>query len=215
MQIQWLGQSCFKIQTKTKEQEVTVVTDPFADSIGLKMPKFQADMVTISHDHDDHNNIEAIRGEPFVVTNPGEYETKGVFVYGLPAWHDEENGKKRGAVTMYKINSEDINILHLSDLGHSLSDEQIEKIGEVDILLIPVGGEVTLSNQKITEMISEIEPRIVIPMHYQLPGLKMKLNDVNSFIRSSGLPSETIDKLKISKKDLIGEGTKIIILNQA
>ncbi len=215
MQIQWLGQSYFKIQTKNNGDEVIIATDPYGADIGLKPPKIQADIVTISHQHHNHNNLDAIKGEPFVIDGPGEYETKGVFIYGIPAWHDNKEGKERGGTIIYRIIAENMNILHLGDLGDLLTDEQIEKINEVDILLIPVGGIYTIDGKKANEIISQLEPRIVIPMHYNIPGLKTKqeLDGVEKFIKESGLPVEKMDKLKIAKKDLPQEETKIILLS--
>jgi L-ascorbate metabolism protein UlaG (beta-lactamase superfamily) len=216
MQIQWLGQSYFKIQSKHNGEDVVIATDPFDASYGLKVSKFQADILTISHDHKDHNNVDAIKGEPFVISNPGEYDTHGVFVYGIGAYHDNNNGKDHGQVTMFKFNIENVNIAHLSDLGHELTDEQLEKLGNVDILMIPVGGEFTINAKMASKIVSTIEPRIVIPMHYNLPGLKFKsgekLDGVDKFLKETGLPSEEMDKLKISKKDLPQDETKVIIL---
>ena len=213
MQIQWLGQSCFKIQAKNNGQEITIVTDPYGDDIGLKPLKLPADIVTVSHNHHDHNNLDAIKGDSFIVHMPGEYETRGVFIYGIPAFHDNKEGQEKGNITMFKINTEDLTLAHLSDLGHELNDEQLDKLGNVDILLIPVGGNYTIDAKKAVEIVSTIEPRIVIPMHYQIPGLKSKLDSVEAFVKESGLPSEKMDKLKISKKDLLQEETKIVILN--
>lgn len=217
MQIQWLGQSYFKIQSKNQGDDVVIATDPFDASYGLKVPKFQADILTVSHDHKDHNNVSAIKGEPFVINKPGEYETKGVFVRGIPAWHDTNEGKDRGAITIFKISSENINIAHLSDLGQELTDDQLDKLGNIDILLLPVGGVFTIDAKKANEIASVIEPRIIIPMHYNLPGLKFssgeKLDGVDKFLKESGLPNERMDKLKISKKDLPQDETKIIVLN--
>ena len=218
MQIQWFGQSYFKIQTKNNGDEVIIATDPYEKSwVGLNPPKTQADIITISHDHGDHNNIGAIKGEPFIITTPGEYETKGAFIYGIPAWHDDKDGQERGNNVMYRINSENINIIHLGDLGQKLTDDQIDRLGDVDILLIPIGGASTIDAKIANEIISELEPRIVIPMHYQIPGLKLKgdkkLDSIDKFLKESGLVPEKTDKLKISKKDLPAEETKLIILN--
>ena len=213
MQIQWLGQSHFKIQTKNNGQEVIIAMDPYDESIGLKPSKYQADIVTVSHGHSDHNNIESIKGEPFVITEPGEYETKGVFIYGIPGFHDDKQGKEKGNIVIYKIHSEDMNIVHLSDLGCELTDEQLEKIGDVDVLFAPVGGGPTIDAKKANDIVSAIEPRIVIPMHYNLPGLKIKLNSVEDFAKVSGLPLEKTDKLKINKKDLPQNETKIVQLS--
>lgn len=214
MQIQWFGQSFFKIQTKNNGQEIIVATDPYDQSCGLKPPAFSADILTISHDHDDHNNIGAIKGEPFLINTPGEYETKGVFIYGLPAWHDGKNGAERGNTIIYKISAEDISVVHLGDLGQELTNEQIENLGNVDVLLIPVGGQVTIDAKKAAEIVSQLEPKIVIPMHYRLDGLKFKFDAVENFIKEVGLAPEKIDKLKIVKKDLPMEETKLIILSR-
>ena len=175
------------------------------------MPRFQADIVTASHDHSDHNNIEAIRGEPFVITAPGEYETKDVMIYGIPSFHDNKQGKERGLNTIFKIISENINLVHLGDLGEDLSDETLDKLGDVDILLMPVGGHYTIDAKKAAEIVLKIEPRIVVPMHYKTAG-ETKLASVNDFLKSCGLKSETSDKLKVAKKDLQGEETKVIVL---
>lgn len=216
MQIQWLGQSCFKIQSKNSGEEITIITDPYDGSdIGLKPLKLTADITTISHNHNDHNYTDAIKGDSFIVSTPGEYETKGVFIYGFPAYHDNKEGKERGNITIFKINTENISLVHLSDLGHDLSDELLDKIGNVDILLLPIGGTYTVDAKKASAIVSAIEPRIVIPMHYQIPGLKLenKLGSVEDFLKESGLPSEKMDKFKIAKKDLPIDETKVIILN--
>lgn len=208
MIIQWLGQSCFKISTKSNQGECLVATDPFNDDGGLKMPKFQADIITVSQNTDAHNNIEAIRGEPFIIANPGEYETKGVFVYGLANINDQEKIK----TTLFKIISEDVTIAHLSGLTQILTDEQLDQLGNIDILLLPIGEKNKLDNKKINEIISQIEPRLVIPMHYRLAGQKSDLEGTESFLKNCGLKSETMEKLKIAKKDLLGEDTRVIIL---
>lgn len=213
MQIQWFGQSYFKIQTKSNNNaDLTIALDPYQDEIGLKAPKFQADIVTISHDHYDHNNLDAIKGEPFVINKPGEYEVKGAFIYGIPSWHDDQKGKKSGSNLICRFNVEGINLAHLGDLGSELNDEQLEKLGNIDILLIPVGGGPTIDAKIANKIISEIEPRIIIPMHYQIPGLKVKLNGVEEFLKISGLPQEKTDKFKIIQKNLPPEGAKIILL---
>jgi L-ascorbate metabolism protein UlaG (beta-lactamase superfamily) len=215
MTITWLGHACFKIQDKN----VTIITDPYDPSIGLKLPRLAADIVTVSHDHYDHNNIGAIRGvngEPFVIKNPGEYELKGVFIYGLPSWHDKSEGKERGTNTIYRIEMEDISLVHLGDLGHILNEDQIKILEGVDILCIPVGGVYTINAKEAAEVISQIEPRIVIPMHYKIPGLKINIDPIDKFAREMGVSvKEKLPKLKVSQKDLPQEETKIIILECA
>jgi len=219
MIIQWFGRSCFKIQTKNANEETTIIIDPFEDKTrGLKMPRVQADMLLMTHDHPDHNNAEAVKGEPFVIVNPGEYEYRGVFVYGLPAFHDDKQGKERGLTNIYKIITEETSMVHLGDLGQPLSDEQIERLGAVDILMIPVGGKYTIDSAKANEVISQLEPRYVIPMHYKSAAEKATQDEVadtlDKFLKESGLSNETMDKFKIARKDLISQTeTKIIALN--
>lgn len=210
MTITWLGHSCFKIQDK----EVTIVTDPFDASIGLKVPRSEADIVTISHDHHDHNNLEAIKGSPFVIKGSGEYEVKNVFVYGIPSFHDKSEGKERGANTIYLINAENIKVAHLGDLGQtSLNDEQLERLDGVDILLVPIGGVYTIGAKEAVDIINQIEPRIVIPMHYKVPGLKINLDGLDKFCKEIGIcKKEAIDKLKITKKDLPTEEMEVIAM---
>jgi len=210
MQLIWLGQSCFKIMGK----ETTIITDPYEDSIGLKLPsRLNADIVTISHDHHDHNNVGAISGSPLVINTPGEYETRGIFIQGIPSVHDEKNGSERGTNTIFLFSFEDMKLAHLGDQGTLLSDEQLEKLEGVDILLVPVGGVFTIDGKKAAEVVNQIEPRLVIPMHYAVPGLKIKLNPINKFCDEMGVKTNGAEeKLKISKKDLPVEETKVIIL---
>ncbi|OIP81367.1 MAG: hypothetical protein AUK20_00480 [Parcubacteria group bacterium CG2_30_45_37] len=212
MYITWLGQSCFKLQDKIGSDGVTLVTDPYSDDIGLKMPRFEADIVTVSHSHHDHNNIGALRGNPFIIDTAGEYETKGVFVEGVEAWHDAAEGKERGKNIIYRIEMEDISITHLGDLGHILDTKQLEKLEGTNILLIPVGGKYTINAAKAVEVISQIEPRIVIPMHYKVPGLKIDLDGVEKFIKELGLKPRQEEKLKILKKDLPQEDMELVVL---
>ena len=211
MQIQWLGQSFFRLTAKNNGAEVDIAIDPFSESCGLKPAKFNADILAITRNHEDNNNADAIKGEPFTIIGPGEYETKGIFIYGIPAWR-EGDGAKGENTTLYRVSAEGMSIVHLGNLNHELSTEQLEKLGDVDILLIPVGGENALDSKKAAELVSEIEPRIVIPMYYQLPGLKTKLKTVEEFLKASGLPHEKMDKFKIAKKDLPIEDTKVIVL---
>jgi len=213
MYITWLGQSCFKLQDKIGPDGVTLVVDPYNDDTGLKMPRFEADIVAITHDHHDHNNADALRGNPFVINTAGEYEIKGVFIEGVESWHDSTDGKERGKNIIYRIEMEDISITHLGDLGHILETKQLEKLEGTDILIIPVGGKYTINASKAVEIISQIEPRIVIPMHYKIPGLKADIEGVDKFIKELGLKPRQEEKLKISKKDLPVEDMELVILS--
>ena len=214
MYITWLGQSAFKLQDKLGTDGLTVTTDPFdSDFTGLKMPSFEADIVTISHDHKDHNNVKAIRKEPFVINTAGEYEYKGVYIEGVDSYHDEDKGETRGGNVIYRIDFEDLVITHLGDLGTVLTDKQVEILEGTDILLIPVGGGYTLDAKKAVEVINQLEPRIIIPMHYQVEGLKFELDNVEKFIKELGLTPEYEEKLKMTKKDLPVEDAKLVILS--
>lgn len=213
MIITWQGHSCFKIQDKIGTEGVTLVTDPFNKETGLKVPNFEADIVTVSHDHKDHNNTDALRGNPFVVSCAGEYDFKNVLIEGIDSYHDEAKGKERGSNIMYRIEIDDISVAHLGDLGTILDNSQLEKLVGTDVLLIPVGGKFTLDAKKAVEVISQIEPRIIIPMHYKTDGLKYDLDSIDKFIKEIGLTPVYEEKLKISKKDLPQEDMELVILS--
>lgn len=215
MKIIWHGHSCFQIiAQKEKDIKVSIIIDPFSKEIGLKLPKLEADVLLISHDHSDHNNQKAVSGNPFVIAGPGEYDIKGVFVQGITAFHDNLGGKERGQTTIYNIKAEDISICHLGDLGQKeLTSDQVEQINNVDILIIPVGGKYTISAKDALKIMSQIEPKITIPMHYSLPKLKIKLDGLEEFLKTLGIKSvEPLNSLLIKKKDLSEEEAKIIVL---
>ena len=216
MQIIWKGQSCFQIlSSQAKNHQVRIVIDPFDESTGLRLPKMEADLVLVTHEHKDHNNVKAIEGNPFLISGPGEYEIKDVFVQGIPSFHDTASGKERGTNTIYTIEAEDMRICHLGDLGQKeLTSDQIEKIGEIDILMIPVGGVYTISTKEAVKIMSQIEPSITLPMHYQLPKLKIKLDGIDKFLKTMGIKNiQPQPKLTIKKKDIQPEEAKIIILD--
>ncbi|MBU3942639.1 MBL fold metallo-hydrolase, partial [Patescibacteria group bacterium] len=215
MIINWKGQSCFQISTTPiKNGTVSLVIDPFDEGLGLKVPKLQADILMISHDHKDHSNTKAVSGEYLLIDGPGEYDVKTIFIQGIDSFHDNVEGKEKGVNTIYVIESEDIRVCHLGDLGQKeLTTEQLEKIGDVDILIIPIGGTYTLDSDEAVKIMSQIEPKIIIPMHYHIPGLKLKIDGVDSFLKSLGIKKiETLPKLTIKKKDISTEEVKIIQL---
>ena len=210
MVITWYGQSCFKIQSG----ETVVFTDPFDKEIGLTPPRGQANVVTISHQHRDHNNDETINGGALVIKGPGEYEMKGVEIKGVLSFHDDKEGKERGTNTIYVIEVEGIKICHLGDLGQAkLTAEQIEQIDGVDILMIPVGGTFTIDGETAVEIINQIEPRLVIPMHYKISGLNYKLDGVDVFLKEMGVAKkDAVDRLTLKKKDLPEEETQVVVM---
>lgn len=214
MIITYLGHSCFKIQDKAGSEGVTVVTDPFDKNVGLKVPNFEADIVTVSHKHNDHSNINALRGNPFVIDSAGEYEAKGVAINGIESYHDAKDGVERGKNIIYRIDIDNVSVAHLGDLGHELDAKQLERLEGTDVLLIPVGGKYTIDAKKAIEVIKQIEPRIVIPMHYKVKGSKINdIDEVDKFIKESGMAPTNEEKLKVSKKDLPQEDTELVILS--
>lgn len=211
MTITWYGQSCFKIQTKTQEGEMIVLTDPFSyEVVGLHPPRGKADIVLVSHQHKDHNNSAPYEGA-FMVVGAGEYDVRGISIKGIQGWHEK---KKVTPITMYCIESEDLKVCHASDIGQDeLTDEQVENIGEIDVLFIPVGGTYTVDAQGAQKIINQLEPKIVIPMHYKVQGSKIDLDGVEKFLKVMGENGvEPQEKLILKKKDLTHEGTKVFVL---
>lgn len=219
MLIQYYGQSCFKITTKPAGRatdDVVFFMDPFGKELGIRPPQGQADVVFVSHDHHDHNNVSAIKGDPVVIDTPGEYAVKGINVVGIDSFHDNEEGAQRGRSTIFILEAEELKICHLGDLGTDLSGKQLEEIDGVDILFVPVGGMATIDGKKAAELIRKIEPAIVIPMHYNVPGLNTKtlLDDETKFCAEMGnCPKEKTAKLNIKKKDLEGKSMEVVIMD--
>jgi L-ascorbate metabolism protein UlaG (beta-lactamase superfamily) len=211
MDIYWYGQAMFKIKGKN----ATVVTDPFVpDFVGLKLPKdLDADVITVSHDHDDHNNAGAVNGEPILFKGPGEYERKSVAVIGVASFHDDQKGAERGKNTIYNIMIDGLNIVHLGDLGQeALTQEQISEIGGCDILMIPVGGVFTIDGKAAAEIVAQLEPKIIIPMHYKTEGLKFELEPVDNFLKAFGVESpDPIMKFSITR-DKLSEEAKVVVM---
>lgn len=195
---------------------MTVVTDPFDASVGFKFPKVEADMVTISHDHQDHNQKQLVGGKPYVIDGPGEYEVKGVSVLGLQTFHDEVQGQKRGLNTVYRIEFEGISLSHLGDLGHPLSSGQLAELNGVDVLFIPVGGVYTIGPKRAVEVISQVEPKIVIPMHYRVSEQKGdktfgQLTGVKEFLKEIGEEVTPQLKLLVSRDRLPSEREVVVL----
>jgi len=213
--ITFAGQSCFQISvSNSRDHSADIVIDPFGEETGLKVPNFSADILLVTHQHHDHNNVKAVKGSPFLVSGPGEYEVKGVFIQGIASFHDDKEGKEKGPNTIYVIEAEEMRFCHLGDWGQKqLTDEQLEKIDSVDILMIPVGGEYTIDSSAAQKIIGQIEPRMVIPMHYALPKLKIKLDDVYKFLKTMGKNSIVPqDKLTVKASALPKDGMEIVVL---
>lgn len=213
MDIYFYGQACFKLKGKT----ATVLIDPYKEEfVGLKLPKdLSATVALTTHNHDDHNNLDAVTETMLKITGPGAYEAGGVSVIGVSTPHDKENGTQRGKNTVYNIGIDGLNIVHLGDLGDKLTEEQIDEIGATDILLVPVGGVYTIDAKAAADIVSQLEPKIVIPMHYGLPGLKFELAPVEDFMKEMGFESvEALPKLSITK-DKLPDELQVILLNKS
>jgi L-ascorbate metabolism protein UlaG (beta-lactamase superfamily) len=217
MEISWLGHSCFVLRGKN----VTLITDPFSPQPGQpqgeahKLGKISAPIVTISHNHPGHNFAEGVQGNPRVVRGPGEYEISDVLITGVPSYHDAKRGAERGRNTIYIIHMDDLVICHLGDLGHILQEEQLEEVADADILLIPISGSNTLSAAQAAEVISQVEPHVVIPMHYRpSTGTGDGPDPLDKFCREMGIEAVNAQpKLSILRSNLPVE-TQVVILSQ-
>jgi len=208
MTINWYGQSCFRLESKG----VSVLIDPFSKEIGLRPPRLNDQIFLITHEHYDHNNVDGASPESFVIRGPGEYEKSGVYVEGISSYHDNAQGTQRGLSTIYLIRAEDMRLCHLGDLGQQkLTDEQVEQIGDVDILFIPVGGKYTIDGKEAAEIVKQIEPKIIIPMHYKVPELKIDIDGLQKFLKEIGIKPEEVETYKIAAKNLPTEETKLVM----
>lgn len=200
MIIYYLGHSCFKLRGK----KTTVVTDPYDKEVfGKLMPKTKTDIVTVSHAHHDHNDVERIDGFPFIIEGPGEYEIKGVEILGITSFHDKKQGSQRGKNTIYLYRMDGLVLCHLGDLGQKLSDEQREKLNGIDILMVPVGGTYTLNAKEAVFVIEQLEPKIVIPMHFKTADLSFELGMVEKFFEEIGKEKiKPIKKLTVTSSSL-------------
>ncbi len=220
MDITYLGHSCFKLRGR----ESSLVTDPYAASVGFSLPRVSADLVTVSHFHDDHNNVSGVSGtarreKPFVIKDPGEYEISGISIFGIPTFHDAKGGAERGRNTVFVIHVDAVSLVHLGDLGHTLSDNQIEEIGVCDVLLVPVGGRYTLDPGKAIEVVSQLQPSITIPMHYRTQKHKPKefggLATVEEFLHEGGFEqAQRLQKLTLAKGSL-PEEMQVVVLEKS
>jgi len=218
MKISWYGQSLFHISSRTKKSQVRISINPFEKEIGLKIPTLRTDILLSSNK--ENHNLNSIKDNYFLIDNPGEYEVKGVFIEGIPTFNfkngkDEEIKKLFDGNTIYTIEVENIKICHLGRFNQKkLKENQLERIGIVDILMIPVGGNNTITAEEAIKIIDQIEPGIIIPMQYAVPGLKTKLNKLDNFLKLSKAEGlKPIEKLIVKKSDIDSEQPKIITLS--
>ncbi len=209
MEIVWLGHSCFRLRSR----EAVVLTDPCGPASGYSIGRPTADIVTISHDHPGHNHRNAVAGSPTFINAPGEYEIASVFIVGIPTFHDGSKGAVRGKNVAYVIEMDDLRLCHLGDLGHLPTPDQLEEMSGVDVLLVPVGGRSTIDGAQAAEVVSILEPRVVIPMHYQTPAATATLDSLQRFLKEMGLAAaETVPKLSLTRGSLPHE-TQVTVLD--
>lgn len=218
MEIKYLGHASFLIKTKTAK----VVTDPFnSEMVGFKFPKTEADIITVSHHHHDHDQVDSVSlpptGEPpLVIDMPGEFEKMGVRVFGFKSFHDDKEGSERGENILYKIEAEGVSVLHCGDLGFIPEDSFLDVIGDVDILMVPTGGFYTIDPGQASELVKKIEPSVVIPMHFNHGKLNKKnfsqLSPVEEFTKKFGIEKPTLLPKLVYKREEGEEEMKVVVL---
>ncbi|MDD5702087.1 MAG: MBL fold metallo-hydrolase [Dehalococcoidales bacterium] len=211
MQIRWLGHASFVITTLDKTK---IITDPYETGGGINYKPINesADIVTQSHNHGDHNNARAIKNNPVILTKAGTQVSRGISIKAIPSFHDETQGSLRGQNLIFCFNADAMNLCHLGDLGHTLNQKHLAEIGPVDILIIPVGGFFTINARAATEIVQNINPRLVIPMHYRNPGVDLPIAGVDDFLKGkSNVRRLNSNEIEVKKEDL-PEQTEIAVL---
>jgi L-ascorbate metabolism protein UlaG (beta-lactamase superfamily) len=210
MEITWYGHNCFRLADRGK---ATIITDPYDSSIGMELPRLKADVVTVSHDAPGHNSVDSIKGWRQVIAGPGEFEIGGVFINGAPMHNLEVSPPRRNVA--YTFNFDGLIVVHLGHLDHLPRQSTIEALGNVDIALVPVGGSGGLNATQAAEVISLLEPSIVIPMHYQTHETAISLDPLDRFLKEMGVNrTQQHDVLKITRSAL-PEQTLIVVLDQS
>ena len=214
MKIEYLGHSCFKL---TESTGTSIVCDPYDSSVGFKMAKVNADAITVSHGHYDHNNVKAVKGNPVILDKECSHDLPGVEIDSIKSFHDRQRGKKRGENLIFKFRMDGIDICHLGDLGEDCSSELIDLLLPVNVLLIPVGGTYTINAEMAKEYVDRIMPDIVIPMHYKSKDCKLDISKVDEFLEL--FDEESVEELETSELELMrsdfdGE-TKVIVLERS
>lgn len=200
LQIRWHGHACFEIK-----DDVTLVTDPHdGKSIGIPAPSVAGDVILVSHDHYDHNSVKTVEKEGSkLVTDGRKRNVSDIEIRGVDSFHDEARGAKRGNNIMYKFTMDGVIFCHLGDLGHDLDEESVQKIGEVDILFVPIGGTFTVDDKQAWNVINKIRPKIVVPMHYKIGGLSLPIAGIDPFLGQTNYKVIHVgNEIDIEKEDL-------------
>ena len=211
MEITWYGHSCFRL---TERNYATVVTDPFDHkAVGYGALKLKADIVTVSHDAPGHANLDAVKGSDHVIDGAGEFEIGGVFITAVQTGGGGKKAKDKSSNTLYVFDYEGITVAHLGDMQEVPTQSEVEALGTVNVLLVPVGGGSSLNAAKAAEVVSTIEPNLVIPMHYATDDAKIKLESLNKFLKEMGLgKTDSLPSLKVTRSSLPQE-TKVVVLD--
>lgn len=207
-EIKWLGHACVRLRGR----DVTVLMDPVGPETGYLPSKQRADIVTVSHPHPGHRNLELVRPGYRLIEGPGEYEIKGTFITGIRTYHDDEQGRRLGKNTVYVVDLDGVQVCHLGDLGHVLSDEQAELLSDVDVLLISVGGGPTLDADRAVEVIGQIEPHIVIPLQFRTEHGDAARDPLERFMRAMGVTEWSTRETLTVRKGEFGEAVEVVVL---
>lgn len=207
MKIRWIGHAAFYIETSGG---VRIRTDPYDASVGLPLSQLEADAVTVSHEHFDHNAVGTVPGRPEIVKGPRPITVKAITFRPTPSFHDDTQGSERGRNTIYSFEADGVRVAHLGDLGQLPTPAQISEIGPVDVLFVPVGAVYTLDAAGATEAVRLIGPRIGVPMHYKIPGLTIGIAALDPFLEGKDAV-ERLSELEVTP-EVLGEPTRIVVL---
>jgi len=209
VKIKWLGHSSFLIESK---RGIKIITDPFDETLGYKLPRIKVNIVTISHEHFDHNYVRGVKGRPIVFKGIVKRESHKMEFRGVSSYHDSVFGSKRGTNTIFIIKADGLNLCHLGDLGHILSPDKLTEIGFIDILFIPVGGFYTIDSAQATQIVNDIKPRITIPMHYKTEAIKLSIDPVEVFLSNKNNVKRLESNEFEIEKDTLPENNQILVL---
>lgn len=209
MKIKWLGHSSFLIES---ERGIKIITDPFDETLGYKLPRIKVNIVTVSHEHFDHNYVRGVKGRSVVFKGLVNRESHKMEFRGISSYHDSVYGGQRGPNTIFVIKADGLNLCHLGDLGHILNPDKLTEIGKVDILFIPVGGFYTINSSQATQIIKDIKPKITVPMHYKTEAIKFSIDPVEVFLSNK----DNVQRLESSEfeitEDTLPKSTQIYVL---
>jgi L-ascorbate metabolism protein UlaG (beta-lactamase superfamily) len=209
MKLKWLGHSNFLI---TSDSSVRIITDPFDESVGYPMPKEAADIVTVSHEHHDHNYTKGASGNFTLIRQPGTFTEKGIRIIGIPTSHDDKGGRQRGKNIIFNIGVDGLNVCHCGDLGHILTAQQASEIGHVDVLLVPVGGYYTIDHDQAAQVVRQLKPTVIVPMHYKTEACDYPIKDAAPFVQVMG-GAKTVQGTEIElNKDNLKDYAGVVLL---